>query len=108
VILEPHSLYLLIRARAVIIMDDQNPVQNVIVPMEQLLQDSPEFKLPEPGSIVEGTVAYLDKKCVIVDIGGVITGIISGREMKDSLNTSDELSIGDHVSACVLESENED
>ncbi|MFA5793296.1 MAG: S1 RNA-binding domain-containing protein [Candidatus Gracilibacteria bacterium] len=102
-------------------MDAQNPTQTapvaqtataqnqiVVVPMEQLLQDSPEFKLPEPGSIVEGKVVYIDKKCVIVDIGGVITGIISGREMKDSLNTSDELGIGDLVLACVLESENED
>jgi len=99
-------------------MDEQNKVaegvqtpvkaQTVVVPMDQLLEDSPAFKLPEPGTIVEGTVVYLDKKCIIVDIGGVLTGIISGREMKDSFNTTDELAIGAIVSACVLETENDD
>lgn len=80
----------------------------VVVPMEGLLQGSPDFTLPEPGKIVEGTVALISKKHIIVDIGGVLTGLISGREMKDSMNTTEELHVGDHVSACVLEAENED
>lgn len=80
----------------------------VVVPMEQLLDESPSFTLPEPGSIVEGTVLMIAKKHIIVDLGGVLTGMISGREMKDSFNTTEELHVGDHVSACVLEAENDD
>ncbi len=76
--------------------------------MDALLENSPAFVLPEPGKIVEGTVAFISKKHIIVDLGGVLTGLISGREMKDSMNTTEELHIGDHVSACVLEAENED
>ncbi len=76
--------------------------------MEGLLEGSPAFVLPEPGKIVEGSVAFISKKHIIVDLGGVLTGLISGREMKDSMNTTEELHIGDHVSACVLEAENED
>ncbi len=94
-------------------MSDQNTSStaansNVVVPMESLLENSPAFTLPEPGVIVEGTVAAISKKCIIVDLGGVQTGIITGREMKDSLGTTDELHIGDLVSACVLEAENEE
>ncbi len=89
-------------------MTAQSNQSNVVVPMEQLLQDSPDFTLPEPGKIVEGRVVSLSKKAIIVDLGGVLTGMISGREMKDSFNTTDELHKGDLVSACVLESENEE
>ncbi|QQR55132.1 S1 RNA-binding domain-containing protein [Candidatus Peregrinibacteria bacterium] len=82
--------------------------QTVVVPMDSLLNDSPAFTLPEPGQIVEGKVAFISKKHIIVDLGGVLTGLISGREMKDSMGTTEELHIGDLVSACVLEAENED
>lgn len=76
--------------------------------MDTLLESSPAFVLPEAGKIVEGTVAFISKKHIIVDLGGVLTGLISGKEMKDSMNTTEELRIGDHVSACVLEAENDD
>ncbi len=76
--------------------------------MDALLEGSPAFVLPEAGKIVEGTVALISKKHIIVDLGGVLTGLISGKEMKDSMNTTEELHIGDHISACVLEAENDD
>lgn len=110
------TLYFL--PRAILLMDDSKTAtaeaeapkaaKAVIVPMEQLLEGSPDFNLPEPGAIVEGSVISISKKYIIVDLGGVLTGMITGREMKDSFNTTDELHIGDHVSACVLEAENED
>ena len=76
--------------------------------MDALLEKSPDFVLPEPGKIVEGKVAFISKKHIIVDLGGVQTGIITGREMKDSMGTTEELHVTDLVSACVLEAENED
>jgi small subunit ribosomal protein S1 len=82
--------------------------QTVVVPMDQLMQDSPALVLPEPGAMVSGTVVSIEKNCIIVDLGGVLTGMISGREIKDSLGTIDELKIGDEVTSCVLEPENEE
>lgn len=76
--------------------------------MEQLLQDSPEFHLPEPGQLIEGRVAAIQKGAIIVDLGGVLTGIIAGREMKDALSTASDLAVGSQVVACVIESENEE
>jgi len=76
--------------------------------MDQLLEDSPEIVLPKPGEILVGNVVSKDKASIIVDLGGVQTGIIAGREMKDALDTASELEEGDEVHACVLEPENED
>ena len=83
-------------------------MSNTFVDMEQLLQDSPELTLLELGEMVEGTVVNMNKASIIVDIGGVQTGIIAGREMKDAMNTASELAVGDSVSACVIEQENEE
>lgn len=79
-----------------------------VVSMDQLLQDSPELVLPEPGEMITGNVVSIDKGSIIVDISGLLTGIIAGREMKDAMNTVDELEVGDEVTACVLETENEE
>lgn len=76
--------------------------------MDQLMQDSPALTLPEPGAMVAGTVVSIEKNCIIVDLGGVLTGMISGREIKDSLGTIDELKVGDEVTSCVLEPENDE
>ena len=79
-----------------------------VVSMDQLLEDSPELVLPEPGELITGKVVSMDKGSIIVDLEGILTGIIAGREMKDAMDTSDELGIDDEVTACVLERENEE
>lgn len=81
---------------------------NVVIPMDQLLEESPELKVPEAGSIVNGKVISVDKKCIMVDINGILTGKVSGKEIKDTLETAKELKPGDEISACVLEPENEE
>jgi len=78
------------------------------VDMELLLQDSPVLNLPEPGALVKGKVVSIDKSSIIVDLDGVLTGIITGREMKDAMNSAQELAPGDEVVSCVLETENEE
>lgn len=82
--------------------------QTTIVDMGQMMEDSPELVLPEPGAIIKGSVVSVSKACIIVDLGGVLTGIVTGREIKDALNTASELNAGDEISACVLEAENEE
>lgn len=79
-----------------------------LIPMEDLLKDSPTFFTPEPGTIVEGTVITVHKNRVLVDLNGVSTGVIAGREAVDSSDTVKDLEPGDEVAALVLEPENDE
>jgi small subunit ribosomal protein S1 len=78
------------------------------VSMEALLKDSPVMIIPHPGELIEGKVIDVTKHRILVDLGGVNTGIISGRETKDSVDTIKDLKRDDPIHSCVLESENED
>ena len=72
------------------------------------LDGAPDIFTPEPGKIVKGTVIYIKDNQVLVDLGGVTTGIISGSEAVDSINTTSELAEGDEVEALVLAKENDE
>ena len=76
--------------------------------MEQLMKGSPVMFEAKPGELVEGKVVFRGKNKLLIDLGGVATGIISGRELRDSFGTFKELAVGDQVSALVLEEENEE
>ncbi|MBT3292769.1 S1 RNA-binding domain-containing protein [Candidatus Peregrinibacteria bacterium] len=74
--------------------------------MDTLLENGPTILRIRPGELLEGTVVFKGKNKLLIDIGGVATGIISGRELRDSFNTFKELTIGSSVMAMVLEEEN--
>lgn len=76
--------------------------------MEELMKSSPPIVRPRPGELVEGVVVFRGKNKLLLDIQGVVTGIISGRELRDSFNTFKDLKTGDDVSALVLEDENDE
>ncbi len=76
--------------------------------MDALLKESPAVLRVHPGELREGTVVFKGKNKLLMDIDGVATGIISGRELRDSFNTFKELHTGDLVNALVLEEENEE
>ncbi|MBM3228205.1 S1 RNA-binding domain-containing protein [Candidatus Peribacteria bacterium] len=76
--------------------------------MEQLLKDAPKLMRVKPGELIEGSVVFRGKNKLLLDIGGVLTGIVSGRELRDSFQTFRDLKIGDGVAAMVLEEENEE
>lgn len=76
--------------------------------MDELMKQSPPVFRPKPGELVEGIVVYKGKNKILVDLNGVTTGIISGRELRDSFNTFRELQEGQEVSALVLEEENDE
>jgi len=86
-------------------MARQKPANPV---MEQLLKEAPPIVRVRPGELVEGMVVYKGKNKLLLDIGGTATGIVSGRELRDSFNTFRSLQIGDMVSSLVLEEENEE
>jgi small subunit ribosomal protein S1 len=76
--------------------------------METLLKDSPVLLRPRPGELVEGTVIFKAKNKLLLDLAGVATGIISGRELRDSFGTFKNLAVGSKVTALVLEEENDE
>jgi small subunit ribosomal protein S1 len=76
--------------------------------MDELMDGALIVATPTPGTLVDGLVVTLGKNKVLVDLEGVATGIITGREAYDSAGTMKDLNVGDAVSAYVLEEENED
>ncbi len=76
--------------------------------MQELIKNSPAVFRAKPGELVEGIVIFKGKNKMLVDLAGVATGIISGRELRDSLNTFKDISIGDTVASLVLEEENDE
>ncbi len=76
--------------------------------MDDLLAKMGEISLPQPGSLVEGIIVSIYKNKILVDINGVAIGLISGREAKDSHDTTKSIKLGDTISAYVIEPENEE
>lgn len=76
--------------------------------MEELLKKAPDIQAPKPGTLVDGKVINIYKNNILVDINGIMTGIISGREAHDSLDTLKTLKVGDEISAYVIEEENDE
>lgn len=75
--------------------------------MEQLLQDESLPRLPLVGDIIDATVLSVSKNEVNLDLGGIATGVVRGRELIDESGETANLKVGDVVSATVLEMENE-
>lgn len=76
--------------------------------MDELLKSSPPIVRVKPGELVEGIVVFKGKNKLLLDIQGVATGIVSGRELRDSFNTFRDLKSGETVTALVLEEENDE
>ena len=76
--------------------------------MTELLKESPQVFRARPGELVEGTVIFKGKNKMLVDLAGVATGIVSGRELRDSMNTFRELAVAMPIAALVLEEENDE
>lgn len=77
-------------------------------PMDALIEKMGEIELPMPGQLVEGEVVAVSKNKILVDIAGVTTGLISGREAKDTDETIKTIQVGDPISAYVIETENDE
>ncbi|MCA9373939.1 S1 RNA-binding domain-containing protein [Candidatus Peregrinibacteria bacterium] len=77
-------------------------------PMDAIVEKMAEIQLPKPGQLIEGKVITVLPNKILVDIEGVTTGIISGREAKDSEDTLKNAQPGDEIAAYVIEEENED
>ncbi len=68
----------------------------------------PDFNVPKPGQLADGKVVAIQKNNILVDLDGIATGLITGKEAKDSQDTIHNIKIGDTISAYVIEGENEE
>jgi len=74
---------------------------------KQLLSEGDFVKIPKVGDIVKGKVIDISRSEIRLDIDGLTTGIVRGREFYDESNEYSDLKIGDEVEATVMELENE-
>ncbi len=76
--------------------------------MDLLLKSKGDsLNFPKPGDLVEGTVISASKSEVYLDIAGLTTGVIRGKELEDESDNSSGLKVGDRAIATVVELENE-
>lgn len=81
--------------------------QNTTSIMNQLLENKQYFNLPKTGDLVKGAVISVDKNEVHVDLDGIATGVVRGKERYDESDEYKGLKPGDIVEATVIELENE-
>ena len=71
-----------------------------------LLKEFP-MAMPAIGEIVKGKVISADSKSVRLDINGLTTGVIRGRELFSESSEFNNIKVGDEMEATVMEAENE-
>jgi len=75
--------------------------------MAELMEEIKNQKFPKTGELVKGTVINLGKNEILLDINGLTTGLVRGKELEDESGDHTTLKIGDEAYATVLEEENE-
>lgn len=74
---------------------------------EQLLTEGPYLNIPQVGDVVVGTVIGTGRREVRIDINGVATGVVRGKELFAESSEYANLEPGVEVEATVMELENE-
>ena len=75
--------------------------------MDDLLKKSDEINIPKRGDLVEGAIISISKNEIYIDLAGITTGIVRGREIYDESEESSNLKLGDKASATVVGLDNE-
>lgn len=73
----------------------------------KLLEDGKYLQIPELGAVIKGKVLSTKGREIRVDINGVMTGVVRGRELFSESDVYHNLSAGDEVEATVVGLENE-
>ena len=76
-------------------------------PMDTLLKKDGALKIPKIGDLVTGTIISISKNEIYLDLAGITTGVIRGREIYDESNESTGLKVGDQATATVVGLDNE-
>ncbi len=83
----------------------EKPVINNL--MDEILNDDAVSLLPKTGDLITAKVIALAKNEIYLDINGVATGMVRGRELRDDAGHYSRLKVGDEVNATILDTENE-
>ena len=75
--------------------------------MEKIINSAESPKLPKVGDLVEGEVVFVGRNEILVDVNGLLTGLIRGHEAFDESGEYNNLKVGDKITATVVETENE-
>src|SRR3989339_1294305 len=75
--------------------------------LRQLLTDSDFVKIPKVGDLVKGRIIDVSRSEIRLDIEGLTTGVVRGREFYDESSDYSELKVGAEVEATVMDLENE-
>jgi len=73
----------------------------------KMLVEGDFIKIPKTGELVKGKIIDISRSEIRLDIDGLTTGIVRGREFYDESNEYSNLKVGDEVEATVIELENE-
>src|SRR3990167_6462247 len=76
-------------------------------PLGQMLAEGNFVNIPRVGELVKGMVIDVSNSEIRLDIDGLTTGVVRGREFYDESNEYSDLKVGDEVEATVLDLENE-
>jgi ribosomal protein S1 len=71
------------------------------------LLEKDNIKIPQVGDIVKGKVVSASKSEVMLDIDGVLMGIVRGPELYNEVEEFSTLKPGDEIEAAVIDEENE-
>jgi len=75
--------------------------------MEKLMESEQQPAIPKVGDLVECDVLSVSKNEVLLDIDGLTTGIVRGRELIDESGIYSNIKTSDKVKATVIDMENE-
>lgn len=82
--------------------------ESVGVSMEELLSETGyQLKAPKQGDVVEGVVTEVNRRMVLIDIGGKTEGMVVDSEYDATKDLIGQLTIGDAVSVYVMSAEND-
>jgi len=71
------------------------------------LLEKDDIKIPQVGDIVKGRVVAASKSEVMLDIDGILMGIVRGPELYNEVEEFSTLKPGDEIEAAVIDEENE-
>lgn len=75
--------------------------------LEKLLSEGDFLNIPKVGDLIKGKILSTEGREVRVDVNGLTTGVVRGRELFAESQMYSGLSHGDQVEATVIELENE-
>ena len=71
------------------------------------MQDKNQPTLPRVGDLIKGKVISVSKSAVHMDIAGIATGVVRGKELIDESGDFSDLKLEEEAQATVMELENE-